>query len=122
MRNYDKAKTEYKNFTSAYQNSKLVPDAYYWIGKSAENLGQTDEAIFNFDKVFNLLANVLVNPWGICWAISMLHGILSGKPVSNCCRAPGPPVEEPIAITLILFLYAAGEAMAFCVFLSVPNF
>ncbi|MBK7230540.1 MAG: tetratricopeptide repeat protein [Ignavibacteriales bacterium] len=53
LRNYDKAKTEYKNFTSAYQNSKLVPDAYYWIGKSAQNLGQTDEAIFNFDKVFN---------------------------------------------------------------------
>jgi TolA-binding protein len=49
---YDKAKNEYKNFTSAYPNSKLIPDAYYWIGKSAQNLGQGEEAIFNFEKVF----------------------------------------------------------------------
>lgn len=49
---YDKAKTEYKNFTSAYPSSKLIPDAYYWIGKSSQNLGQSEEAIFNFDKVF----------------------------------------------------------------------
>jgi TolA-binding protein len=52
LQQYDKAKTEYKGFTSAYPNSKLVADAYYWIGKSAQNLGQGDEAIFNFDIVF----------------------------------------------------------------------
>ena len=52
LQKYDKAKTEYKDFTSAYPNSKLVADAYYWIGKSAQNLGQGDEAIFNFDIVF----------------------------------------------------------------------
>ena len=53
LRQYDKSKTEYKNFTSAYPNSRLIPDAYYWIGKSAQNLGQSEEAIFNFEKVFN---------------------------------------------------------------------
>ena len=53
LRQYEKARSEYKSFTSAYPNSKLVADAYYWIGKSAQNLGQGEEAIFNFDKVFN---------------------------------------------------------------------
>ena len=53
LRQYDKAKTEYKSFTSAYPNSKLVADGYYWIGKSAQNLGQSEEAILNFEKVFN---------------------------------------------------------------------
>ncbi|MDP2366132.1 MAG: tetratricopeptide repeat protein, partial [Ignavibacteria bacterium] len=52
LQQYEKSKTEYKSFTSAYPNSKLVADAYYWIGKSAQNLKQTDEAIFNFDIVF----------------------------------------------------------------------
>ncbi len=37
---------------SAYPTSKLVADAYYWIGKSSENLGQKEEAILNFEKVF----------------------------------------------------------------------
>lgn len=51
IKQYEKAKNEYKAFTSAYPKSKLVPDAYYWIGKSAQNLGKNDEAIFNFEKV-----------------------------------------------------------------------
>jgi TolA-binding protein len=53
IRQYDKAKLEYKNFTSAYPNSKLTADAYYWVGKCAQNLKQDDEAIFNFEKVLN---------------------------------------------------------------------
>ena len=57
LRQYDKAKEEYKGFTSAYPNSKLVADAYYWIGKSAQNLGQSEEAIFNFEKVFSSFKN-----------------------------------------------------------------
>ena len=57
LRQYEKAKSEYKSFTSAYPNGKLVADAYYWIGKSSQNLGQGEEAIFNFDKVFNNFKN-----------------------------------------------------------------
>ena len=52
LRQYDKAKTEYLSFSSSYPNSKLVPDAFYWIGKSAQNLGQGQEAILYFEKVF----------------------------------------------------------------------
>ncbi len=57
LRQYDKAKAEYKSFTSAYPNSNLTPDAYFWIGKSSQNLGQSEEAIFNFDKVFKNYRN-----------------------------------------------------------------
>ena len=53
LRQYDKAKIEYKSFTTGYPNSKLVADGYYWIGKSAQNLDQSEEAILNFEKVFN---------------------------------------------------------------------
>ncbi len=51
MRNYDQAKQAYKGFITYYGNSRLVPDAYYWIGKCAQNLGQNEEAIFNFERV-----------------------------------------------------------------------
>ena len=57
MRQYDKAKTEYNSFTLAYPNSPLVADGYYWIGKSAQNLGQSEEAILSFEKVFNNYKN-----------------------------------------------------------------
>ncbi len=53
MHEYEKAELSYKEFVSDYPSSKQVPDAYYWIGKSAQNLGQNEEAIFNFSKVFN---------------------------------------------------------------------
>ncbi len=53
LRQYDKAKTEYQGFTSSYPNSKLIPDAYYWIGKCAQNLGKNEEAIASYDRVIN---------------------------------------------------------------------
>ncbi len=49
---YDRAETSYKEFIAEFPNSSLVPDAYYWVGKSAENLAQNEEAIYNFKKVF----------------------------------------------------------------------
>lgn len=52
LRNYDAAKRSYKDFITYYPHSKYLPDGYYWIGKSAENLGQTDEAIYNYKIVF----------------------------------------------------------------------
>lgn len=49
---YEKSKTAFKEFIVRYTNSKLVPDAYYWLGKSAQNLNQNEEAIISFEKVF----------------------------------------------------------------------
>jgi TolA-binding protein len=51
-RNYDAAKVSYQEFIANYPKSKLVPEAYYWIGKSAQNLNQNEEAIHNFNRVF----------------------------------------------------------------------
>jgi TolA-binding protein len=55
-RSYEKAKTSYKSFINNYRNSKLVPDAYFWIGKSAQNLGQNEEAVYNYNRVIELYA------------------------------------------------------------------
>lgn len=52
LRQYDKAKSEYISFTTSYPKSNLIADAYYWVGKSAQNIGQGQEAILYFDKVF----------------------------------------------------------------------
>jgi TolA-binding protein len=52
QRNYQKAKISYQEFIAKYPKSTSVPEAYYWLGKSSQNLKQDDEAIFYFNKVF----------------------------------------------------------------------
>lgn len=52
LHEYDKAEESYKDFITKFPSSKQIPDAYYWIGKSAENLKQNEEAIFNFNWIF----------------------------------------------------------------------
>jgi TolA-binding protein len=52
QRDYQKAKTSYQEFIAKYPKSSYVPEAYYWLGKSSQNLKQDDEAIFYFNKVF----------------------------------------------------------------------
>ena len=51
-RQYDLAKESYNEFIVRFKNSNLVPEAYYWIGKSANNLGQHEEAINYFNTAF----------------------------------------------------------------------
>jgi TolA-binding protein len=53
QRDYDKAKSSYKEFIVNFPNSPLVADAWYWTGKSSENLGQNDEALQLFSKVID---------------------------------------------------------------------
>jgi TolA-binding protein len=52
QRDYQNAKTSYQEFLVKYPKSSFVPEAYYWLGKSSQNLKQDDEAIFYFNKVF----------------------------------------------------------------------
>ena len=52
QRDYQNAKTSYQEFLVKYPKSTFVPEAYYWLGKSSQNLKQDDEAIFYFNKVF----------------------------------------------------------------------
>jgi len=51
QRDYRNAKESYQDFLTKFKNSKLVPEAYYWIGKSAANLGENEQAIFNFNTL-----------------------------------------------------------------------
>ncbi len=53
LREYAKAEASYKDFITKFPTSKSLPEAYYWVGKSAQNLNQNEEAIFNFNYVFN---------------------------------------------------------------------
>ncbi len=48
---YKKAQTGYKDFIATYPESRFIPNAYYWIGKCADNLGETESAIYNFRMV-----------------------------------------------------------------------
>lgn len=52
QRDYRNAKTSYQEFLVRYPKSSFVPEAYYWLGKSSQNLNENDEAIFYFNKVF----------------------------------------------------------------------
>ncbi|MBE7478252.1 MAG: tetratricopeptide repeat protein [Ignavibacteriota bacterium] len=53
QRDYENAKLSYQEFLVKYPKSSFVPEAYYWLGKSSQNLKQDDEAIFYFSKVFD---------------------------------------------------------------------
>ncbi len=48
IQKYDLAINAYRDFVLKYPESKYVPAAYYWIGKSASNMKNDDEALKNF--------------------------------------------------------------------------
>ena len=52
QRDYQNAKISYQEFLVKYPKSTFVPEAYYWLGKSSQNLKEDDEAIFYFNKIF----------------------------------------------------------------------
>jgi TolA-binding protein len=57
QRDYKNAKISYQEFVTKFSKSSFVPEAYYWLGKSAENLNELDEASFYFKKVFESYPN-----------------------------------------------------------------
>ena len=56
-RAYEMAKQSYKDFIEKFSNSELIPEAYYWLGKSADNLEQYDEALNYFNTAFQNYSN-----------------------------------------------------------------
>ncbi|MFA8344054.1 MAG: tetratricopeptide repeat protein [Rhodothermaceae bacterium] len=54
---YDKARDTYMNFINKYPNSKLLPDAFFWLGKSLVTLEQKEEAIKSFKVVTDSYLN-----------------------------------------------------------------
>jgi TolA-binding protein len=57
QRDYQNAKSSYQEFIAKYPRSTFVPEAYYWLGKSSQNLKQDDEAVLYFNKVFETYPN-----------------------------------------------------------------
>jgi tetratricopeptide (TPR) repeat protein len=56
-REYESAKESYKDFIEKFRNSELIPEAYYWLGKSADNLEQYEEALNYFNTAFQKYSN-----------------------------------------------------------------
>ncbi len=49
---FETAKTNYSEFITAFPNSPLLPQAYYWLGKSTQMLGETGNAVLSFTDLF----------------------------------------------------------------------
>jgi len=52
LADYKKAEEEYNLFIEQFPKSSLVPEAYYWKGKSAEQQKNDDAALASFTKVY----------------------------------------------------------------------
>jgi TolA-binding protein len=72
--NYSLAAINFQEFIAKYPNSKLVPNAYYWVGKCLVNLEQKDIAIENFRNVIN---NDIQSEFGLAAVVEM--GTLYGE-------------------------------------------
>ena len=59
---YQKSQNGYKEFLSAFPKSSLVPNAYYWIGKCEQNLGNIVNALSHFEYI---VSNFLSSEYGV---------------------------------------------------------
>ncbi|MBU1100064.1 MAG: tetratricopeptide repeat protein [Bacteroidetes bacterium] len=59
---YDKSQNAYKEFLRTFPQSKLVPNAHYWIGKCEQIKGSTEGALSNYYYVYN---NFLNSEYGV---------------------------------------------------------
>jgi TolA-binding protein len=57
---YEKARESYTEFLQRYTQSEFVPDAHYWLGKSASMLGMEEEAITHYKIVLHNYPNNLL--------------------------------------------------------------
>jgi TolA-binding protein len=93
---YNNAIIAYQEFIQKFPSSALIPNAYYWIGKSAEFLKRETEAIDNFNKVLSInlkstigisaaidLANIYTNRNDFNPAIRVLNSSIDAQPTSN---------------------------------------
>jgi TolA-binding protein len=62
LTDYENAKVSYSQLIAEYPESPYVAEAYYWIGKSASNLEQEEEAIRSFITVYE---SYLTSKYGV---------------------------------------------------------
>ncbi len=93
---YNNAINAYQEFIQKFPSSTLIPNAYYWIGKSAAFLKRETEAIDNFNKVLSInlkstigisaaidLANIYANRNDFNSAVRVLNSSIDAQPTSN---------------------------------------
>lgn len=93
---YDEAIKIYKEFVVKYSSSTLIPNAYYWIGKSAANMKNEIDAIDNFTSAKVRapksdigisstieLANIYSNKKQYSAAVNVLKETTDAVPTSN---------------------------------------
>ncbi len=96
IQKYDQAIIIYKEFVAEYTESTLIPNAYYWIGKSAANMKNEGEAIDNFTRAKTRapksdigissaveLANIYSNRKQYSDAVNVLKETSDAVPTSN---------------------------------------
>jgi TolA-binding protein len=96
IQRYDAAITAYQDFISHYPKSRLVPNAYYWMGKSAESMNKDSDAINNFLTAKQSaiksdigisasieLATIYSNKKQYGDAINSLNEVINAQPGSN---------------------------------------
>ena len=50
---YEDAKNKFEEFIKKFPNSKLIPNAYYWLGECYFKLKNYEKAIINYDEIIN---------------------------------------------------------------------
>lgn len=94
--NYEQAIQAYKDFLQKYPSSSLLPNANYWIGKSAANLKKFPEAVESFNIVIDRwlksdiglsaaieLADIYSEQKNYGGAVKVLESASSAMPTSN---------------------------------------
>ena len=104
IQKYQEAIETYKDFCSKYPASSLIPNAYYWIGKSAANLKNDDEALQYFN---NAKSRALNTDIGISSAIELSKIYSSRKDYSsaiNVLKSASDAVPTSNRVAELLFL------------------
>lgn len=106
---YEKAIIAYQEFIQRFPSSPQVPNAYYWIGKSASFLKRDYEAIENFNKV---LAINIKSDIGISAAIDVSNIYLSKNDFNSALKILDNTIDaQPTSnrVPELLFLRATVE-------------
>ncbi len=125
---YDEAIKIYKEFIANYAVSSLIPNAYYWIGKSAVNMKNETEAIDNF---INARARSSKSDIGISSAIELANIYSNRKQYSEAVgvlKEASDAVPTSNRVAELLYLQGTNEVKdnkigeAFATFEQIINY
>ncbi len=106
---YKKAIASYEEFKEKYPNSSLMPQAHYWIGKSAANKGDKNVAKENFSY---LAENHLNSKYGIDAVVELGKLYSDGKQFAEAAKLYADVAEKVDAsprVPELLYLKGLAE-------------